>query len=504
MAETSTDQPWTLTRMGPTSNTNANDPDQPDFETEECYRMRIRSKTCRDLRQGTAYMKTNAENYLPQYENEDNEDYKNRLTFSSFRNFYSKAVTSILGKVFSKPPAFNDDVPSAIQNHCKDADLNGNDWTIVAEKLFEHATDDGIAWVMVDYHGADSNEELTIEQERELGLRPYWVVIPQNQVLGVNYTKTGETYSISMFRYWTWVKVSNGEFGDSFVFEIHVYEPHRVRTYRKAVNDAGSSTKYELSKDKPITLGVVPVVPLNLNPVGPFEANPPMEDLAEMNIEHYQIRSDQRRSLSVASYPLLATFGAKLDVAARIGPMQSYNFEDPKADMKWVESQGVHLAAARNELKDLKEEIRNFALSFETPGMYATATAVNVDATDSVAPIIRWAFRMRDALSSVLYYHALWLKMGSGGTVDVDTSFIKSMLTVESLKILVQAFENGAITKETFLRRMKEYGIFGDKFDPAAEVERIDKEIADKAAAAPPPVPPIDGPPVDPTPPVVV
>lgn len=467
--------PWTLTKMGPLVSNANTDPDSPDYETYECAEMRSKSKTCRNLRKGTRHMLNHAQDYLVQYENEDVEDYKARLGLISFRNFYGQSVRSILGKIFSKPPALNEDVPEQMVAQLKDADLNGNDWTIVVEQLFNNALDEGLSWLLIDYHttAVAEGQELTIAQERELGVRPYWVNIPQHRVLGVNYTKSGETYSITMFRYWTWTKVRHGEFGDKYVFQVHVIEPNRVRMFERDGDAKGNDTKYRLMKDLPVTLGTVPVVCLNLNPTGPYEASPPLEDLAEMNIEHYQIRSDQRRALSVASYPLLATFGMSQNSSLRVGPMQSYNFEDPKADMKWVESQGAHLREGAKELESLEEKIRMFALSFESPGMYVTATAANTNATDAVAPIIRWAYRLRDSINTVLYHHAKWLRLSEGGTVDVDTSFIKSILTVESLKLLVQAYTEGAITRVTFLTRMKEYGILNDRTDPRKEDQEL-------------------------------
>lgn len=502
--------PWRATKSSYTAASTDTDPNSPTYESYECFEMRMRSEICRDLRKGTSYVKSCAKAYLPQYENEDVEDYKNRLKFASFYNFYNKAASSLLGKVFSKSPTLTDNVPKVIQEQCKDADLNGNDWTIIAEQYFSMAMDEGISWLLVDFHSKENPEvELTLEQEKELGVRPYWVVIPQHRVLGVDYAKNGEVYTITMFRYWATERIRDGEFGHKYVNRVYVYEPNRIRIFEENPESKNKDDKWTIHKDQPITLGLVPATPLNLNPTGAFEALPPMEDLAEMNIEHFQIRSDQRRALSVASFPILGVFGAKLDSAPRIGPMQAFTFENEKATMRWIESQGAHLRAGALELEVLEDKIRNFALSFESPGMYATATAVNVDTSDAVAPIIRWAYRLRDALAQVLYYHAKWMKLGNGGEVDVDTSFIKSILTIEALKILVEAFKEGSITKEGFLTRLKEYGLLGDRFDVQAEVKKLDEQAEKDAAAAlalaeaapkggegeetPPETPPADG-----------
>jgi hypothetical protein len=217
---------------------------------------------------------------------------------------------------------------------------------------------------------------------------------------------------------------------------------------------------------------MVPVVALNLHETGQYEATPPLENLAYMNLEHFQIRSDQRRALSVASFPILAQYGVSPKAGSvKIGPMTSIAFEDEKASMEWVESMGVHLLAGDRELMRLESQMRTFGLAFENPQMYATATGRNIDASDAIAPIQRWSFRLRDAINFALYYHARWRKLADGGTINVNTSFLRNQLTVEGLKLLVEALKLGKITSEAFLNRMKDYGILGDEFDIDEEID---------------------------------
>jgi hypothetical protein len=224
------------------------------------------------------------------------------------------------------------------------------------------------------------------------------------------------------------------------------------------------------------------VVHLNLKKRGQYLATPLLENLAYMSIEHFQVRSDQRRALAVASFPILASFGVeKSSGPVRIGPMTSLAFEDHQAKITWVESQGVHLKAGRQELIDLETQMRTFGLSFENPQMYATATGRNIDASDAVAPIIRWAFRMRDAVNTALWFHAKWRKVREGGTVDVNTTFLRNMITVEGLKLLLEALKAGKMTPKAFLERMKDYGLLSDDFDVESEVGDVEA-AAEKAA----------------------
>lgn len=481
MADNTT--PWSLTVMGPRRNYEVS-PNSPAYVTASCDYMRRRSKLCRDLRAGTTVMTApgNVEVYLPKYEGEADPDYRERLQFASLRNFYAQAVLSILGKMFAEPPKLNDDVPEVMAKDLEDADLNGNDWTIVAEEYMDKALDEGISWLLIDYHtvpGIDKRP-LTLLEERQMGVRPYWVVVPQHSVLGVRYSKVGDVYIISQFRYYTCITRDSGDFGEETVEQIRVVEPTRVRVFEK---DASGEWVQTPDGDTVNTLGMIPVVPLNLHKTGQFEATPPLENLAYMNLEHFQIRSDQRRALSVASFPILAQYGVDAKAGtARIGPMTSVAFEDEKARMEWVESQGIHLMAGDRELIRLESQMRTFGLAFENPQMYATATGRNIDASDAIAPIQRWAFRLRDALNSALWYTAQWRKLPEGGTVNVNTSFLKNQLTVEELKLLVEALKEGALTPGGFLARMRDYGLLSSDFDPDSEVRKLMEQAQQRVA----------------------
>lgn len=476
--------PLYLTMMRPGHTNGGGDGNSPDYLSEASARMFRRSQTCRDLWEGrdALFKKGRIDEHLPRHANEELEDYNNRLrtAWTSYRAYYAQAVTTVLGKMFAQPPRLKDDVPTSIQVDLEDADLMGNHWTVVAKELVQHAINEGISWLLIDYTRLDMEVvgTLNLQQEREMGLRPYWNVIAQARVLGVRYKQDRGIFTITQFRFVEWETVENGRFGEKFRQVIWVYEPDLIWKYVQ-----GDDGNYVEEGPFPNTLGIVPVRPLNLTRAGRFEGKPAMENLAHMNIEHLQIRSDQRRALSIASYPILVTKG--VDPAAgtvKIGPLRSIVLEDHQADVKWVESLGSHLAAGRLELQKLEADIRTFGLSFENPGMYATATGRNIDASDAIAPIQLWSLLLKDTLELGLMMHAKWRRLNSAGSIDVNVSYLKNTLTVEQLKLLLETMKEGALTPEGFLNRMKDFGLLADDFDVAADVReaqrRVDEELA--------------------------
>lgn len=479
-----------LTFMRPASQVRGTDPDSPDYASDDTEMMRDRSWLCRVFAEGVPAVQDNVKSLLPQYTNEEEEDYKMRISFSSFRNYYSQACGSILGKVFAQPPQLKDDVPTSIADELEDADMNGNHWTVCARSLMECALNEGMSWLIVDYVSVPPENvgSLTLAEEKALGLRPYWVVVPQHRVLGIEYEYSNGVFKLTQFRYRESVREKSGKFGEKCVEQIRVISPSESVVYVQTENGREKG-KWTIKQGGVSinTLGMVPAIPLNLCARSRYTATPPLENLAYMNLEHFQIRSDQRRALAVASFPILVSTGVQSQSVVKIGPMTSINLEDPQADMKWVESDGVHLKAGAEELHKLESDMRTFGLSFENPQMYATATGRNIDASDAIAPIQFWAILLKDVLEQALRIHATWKKLPEGGSVDVNTSFLKNMLSIEGLKLLLEALKEGALSPEGFLQRMKEYGLLSDDFDPKKDMEAAIAAIKKKMKAMPVP-----------------
>lgn len=491
------DGPMVLTSMAPRPSALAVDPNSPATASAASIRMKERAQICVDLAGGTSVMLKKCAQYLPQETNEETADYNQRMRFASLRNYYAQAVTTILGKVFAEPPQLQADVPTDIAEMLENADLNGNHWTMTARSVMEKSIHYGLSWLLVDYKSADRTEgDLTLQQERELGLRPYWVSISQQDVLGVRYACNNGVYTLTQFRFYQQVMEQDGDYGESLVEYIYVWTPQSIVKWKRVsagsgAGAVGNETKWVMQAPIDNTLGIIPVVPYYTDQIAPFEGKPPLENLAYMNVEHFQIRSSQRRALSVTSFPILATFGADNKAGTvKIGPLTSISLEDPTSDIKWIESNGVHLKAGAAELDKLEAQMRTFGLSFENPQMYATATGRNIDASDAIAPIQLWALTLKDVLEQALHFTALWLKKPSGGSVNVNIAFLKNSITVEGLKLLLEALKEGAISPVDFMLRMRDYGLVSDEFDPDASLKAAIEALKDKAEALPAPAAP--------------
>ncbi|MBF0335583.1 MAG: DUF4055 domain-containing protein [Alphaproteobacteria bacterium] len=263
------------------------------------------------------------------------------------------------------------------------------------------------------------------------------------------------------------------------VERVRVLEPGRWQVWRPVSPDGA----WAVVEEGRTSLAEIPLVTVYADRVGFMEAAPPLEDLAWLNLEHWQIRSDQRNALNVTSFPILAAAGWNRDGDGQVefGPNKFLTTGDPAGRFYYVESGGAHLAAGRAELEALEEAMRLFGLQFETThGGAATATGRAIDAAEGAAPLKAWARAMADALENMLVLFARWQGLGEDGgsvTTEPESGLPPGGGDVEALLAARQA---GDLSRATLLGELKRRRVLADDVDPAGEA----KAVADETAAA--------------------
>jgi len=447
-----------------------NDPDPDPSEPSAAYRrMAERYHLPRSLMGGNAAMRAAGETYLPRHPAENRRHYEARLKRTVLRNFFARTIDSLIGKVFAKPLCLGDDMPAALRAYAANVDLAGHGLDAFARTLFRDALIDGIAYVLVDFPAVSA--ALNLAQERALGARPYAVGLSAAEVIGARAEMIGGHQVLTQVRIRRALTEPADAFGEQSVEEILVLEPDLWRRYR-LVEGAWS-----LAADGRNSLGAVPVVALQTAPVGFFEARPPLEALAWMQLEHWQLRSDQRNALNVASFPILAASGWREEDDGEIefGPNKLLTMSSDNGKFYYVESSGAHLAAGRDEIEALERQMRQFGLQFETrAGSKETATGRAIDAGEGMAPLLAWAGALKVALEDMFGLFARWqgLDPATVGTIIVDCQpdWIGDRKHVAD--ILTSARANGEISRAAYLGELKRLGVLSDDFDVALDAVR--------------------------------
>ncbi|MGT2429259.1 DUF4055 domain-containing protein [Cupriavidus basilensis] len=422
----------------------------------------------RSLRGGTAAMRAAGKTYLPQWPNEEKASYDARLSVATLFPAFSRTVEVLAGKPFSKPLTLGDDVPKRIQDWTEDIDLQGRNLHAFGASLCEDALAAGFCGILVDYPTTDGLR--TQADEQAAGVRPYFVHIRLDDLLGWRYKRVNGAAVLTQLRYLECVTEDDGEFGESTIEQVRVLTPGAWQTWRKV----DGKDDWLPHAEGTTTLKVVPFVPVYGKRKGFMLGEPPLLDLAHMNVEHWQSKSDQQTILHVARVPILFTKMLGDEVEITVGANSAVKAQSPEADMKFVEHSGLAIEAGRKSLLDLEDQMRQAGaeLLVIKPGNVTEVQTV-ADNEQGACALQRIASDLEDAIDAALQLMADWVGEAEGGHVTIYKDFGAATLAEASAELLQKMNVAGTLSDETLFEEMQRRGIIRPDLEWQDESLRI-------------------------------
>lgn len=429
---------------------------------------------------GTEDMRKAGEKYLPKWPNESIEGYAARLKSSWLFNGYKKAIRDMAGRVFDKPVTLGDNAPQKLSDWMANADLAGRDLSAFARDVFEDGLLAGIAYVMVDAPRRDG--VLTRAQAEAQNIRPYLVHLQAEDILGWKTEVVGAATVLSQVRIMEEVTVPDPEdpWSEMEIDQVRVLDRTptgvSVRLFRR-VKD--KKDEWFMFDEYATDMREITIAPFYANRDGYFEGEPLLEDLADVNIAHWQSQSDQRNILHVARVPILFGSGwPEQEQDITVGASNATLSSDPNAKLQWVEHSGQAIGAGRQDLKDLEFQMEALGLQLlvARPGAQS-ATGEALDARKESSQLSMIADNLRDTLEQCMIWVCQYGGLGEQSpSVVVNTDFGVGMMTAQEMTVLLAAVNSGNMDRETFLRELARRGMIAEGTDIQAVMDRLDTQ----------------------------
>ena len=243
------------------------------------------------LQGGTFAIRKGHRKYLPQEPREQDLSYDVRLQRSVCSPFTTR-IEKMLAGMLTRKPVRLDDVTDQIREQLFDVDLQGNDlqsWLFSTSRICLRY---GHVGVLVDAPKAGDNG------------RPYWISYSPKDVLGWRYDLTDGQQKLTQLRLFEKVLVPDGLYGEKQVEQVRVLTPGAFEIFQK--NQKGD---FRVVDEGTTSLSEIPFSVAYSNRIGLLESFPPLADIAELNLQHYQVQSDLSNQLHLSAVPLLALFG---------------------------------------------------------------------------------------------------------------------------------------------------------------------------------------------------
>lgn len=430
----------------------------------------------RALMGGTRAMREAGKKYLPRFESESDDSYSARLGSSWLFNGYRKTVRDMSGRVFDKPMEFVEG-PNRLTDWVENVDLAGRDLSTFAKSVFEDGlSGPGISWVMVDAPPREGT--VTRAQAEARNLRPYLVHLTVEDILGWRVGTINAVPTITQLRIMEKVREPDpkDEFADLEVEQIRVLDLDGGRVRTRLFRKDKEATWAQYEDERLSDMDRITVVPFYAARTGFWQAEPVLDDLADVNIAHWQSQSDQRNILHFARVPILFASGrAEDDGPLTISAGMATTASDPQAKLEWVEHSGQAIGAGRQDLKDLEFQMETHGLQLlaARPGAQS-ATGEALDAEKETSQLAMMADSLRDCFEQALSFMAAYAgEREASVSVEVNTDFGVNMMSAQELTVLLQAVQTGNLSRETFLTEMARRGMVRPDLDVEAELQRV-------------------------------
>ncbi len=425
---------------------------------------------------GTSAMRQAGKTYLPQWPNEDDRVYESRLKTATLFPAFSRTVEVLSGKPFSRPITPGKDVPPEILAMFDDIDLQGTNLHSFTANVFEEGIGFGLGGILVDYPVAQDVK--TLAEEKELGIRPYFVRIDADNLLDYKSKRINGRETLTHLRFLEHVSDPNptSEFSDKVIEQVRVLDIGMWRIFQQREQPVGGEKKWVEVDRGVLNIDKIPFVPIYGNKLGFMLSSPPLSELAFMNIEHWQSKSDQQTILHVARVPIL--FGRMLgDAPITVGASNAIVSADEKADLKYVEHSGLAIAAGRTDLQDLKDAMLQIGaeLLVVKPGRTTVAQTMAEDESGTCA-LQRMVGDLQDSVNQAIQYLADWVKIKQGGHISIFRDFGAATLAEASADLLQEMNISGSLSDETFFREVQRRGLISSEVKWEDEKERIAKQ----------------------------
>lgn len=428
--------------------------------------------------------------YLPRETGERPNDYKARLGRAVYPPTFRDSIKAYAGLLnrFQLVGA-----PPSLANNEQNVDQQGSSVYSFWNNADALAIRDAGTYIIVDMPPSKGKSNFLDEQKD--GRVPYLISVERKDVINwvVEYIGGKEVIHQVTVRQLRSIADPAG-YGVRIEPVYRVFRPGAVETFRLEKRD---NTWVNISEGVTSTsLPVVPIIWYSSSNNRFAQGDLGMTSLAELSIQHFQMRSDLIELLHKTSMPVPVRKGAPLAGNGRpapllLGPNVAVDLPE-NGTFEFAEPTGKSLERAQAEITHVESLMDRSSLNFLYGANIKTATEASLRASQVSSQV---SALIRNKVSCFSTMMKLWaayagelpsITRESG--IALNDSLINRPIDPSGIAQMVNLHTSGLLSKRTVLDELQRGGVLDPDLKVEDEIARLDKEKAkaEKDAALPP------------------
>ena len=455
--------------------------DNPSAVNPEVEEMRRGWEIVHDVYEGTLCLRDKAATYLPQFPAEHKTSWDTRVSQATLLNVFKRTISGMTGLVFRSEPTLANDNSGTLTDLWENIDNAGTHGSVFLKKVFQAALRDGHAVILVEM---PRNIATNAAEQKSLNLRPYWTLREASQVMNWQAANINGREVLTQITFKEETCEPAGRFLTKEVTRYRVYTRTDagvfVETWIEQKTKDGKTEVVPEVEPQRIDVSEIPVAIVYGNQEELLTSEPPLLDLALVNIRHFQDYSDYRTGKQKAA--LITPYAVNRAIApGQEGQPVIIGFDafvdlEENGSFGYAEPQGNALEAHRVALEDTKKEMAWLGIAALMPTSENTATKSTPEATmdnaASTSELATIARSLQDAAELALSFLAQYAKV-EGGSLQLGVAWQDLVLSVDQQQIYMDLNATGKLSLDTMWGIFHRAHLLGEDFDAEAERSKL-------------------------------
>jgi len=433
----------------------------PEYINKELELMAPSIRTCRDVHGGQDSLRI--KKYLPQFEGESNTGYKERVSQSYLNNKFNDKISISVGLVTGKGVTYSDDTPEYLIN---DVDNIGSTIDQFTKLLLKNGEIDGHDFILVD---APLKAPENKKDQEDNNIHPFWIITKATDVLNWKYDRIKGDTKLVRATVREFITEDDGEFGEKAIEQFKVYKlVNNIVTFTVYQKQDGKKDITVTTEETNTSFTDIPLVPFYANKVSDMVSEPPFLNIANLNVNTFQLGSQKQRALRQIGDPDKAIFDTQLQQSIIASQMDEKKVKESgltfgadiaqvfstDADYKYVEPTGKGVELLTVEIAKVESDIDGQGAQINDISNQS-ATEAEIKNTKATAVDVTFSTNLEDALNKAFEI-----------TKQVDTSissdlmnpfslnrdFAKNQLDANTITVLNTMTLSGNLSRESLLK----------------------------------------------------
>ena len=375
--------------------------------------------------------------YVERFVEETDESFDYRLRNLTMQNYLRRTIKNAIGLIFRKDVQYN---------------FAGNSNNIEPDTIFTEQNNSILRELTKELLLLGSSYLVTDNDTNEV----YQYIVP---------TDTVEEYfeqnnEVLLFTY-----VTNIEELDDWVPVVREYR------YRWKLKDGLAIVEIEIDNElfeiKETGLNYIPVVKFSIGGntllsqsegntlLSQSGSNIPLLDLAKLNIEWVNRRSELSRYLRIAACPVPTFYGVEGQTKIVVGVDKALSFTDKDTGgFEWVEMSGSSTELLQNDLRQLENAMMDTAISLVSKRDVAkNAVQISAEIAEDESFLTTVSKVLEDGFNKSLIFYCDMLNIEQIIAI-VNKDFTSTIISLDEINVLIELLNSGTINQEQMMEML--------------------------------------------------